>query len=464
MLKEMMMRSRNSRIDIRNPKRLDRFRILSVALRISLLLCPALMATPASAQDVVWGKKKCPPPCPPSATPTPSEKPPLEIPPEQPPSVAEPPTEPMLSAERAGAFGSEMVALAAPNMIGDFLAPSCGMRTVTTFIQTPPTVVPGTPGTPGTPGIPGLGFPPEGGGVQVIRQPVPGTPATPGTPGFTIPGTLTPITATFFVPSESHSFKVADNESAIPQDRLIGAFNFYNFVEGQANARMGANVGNVNFYREIVGFEKTFFDGYASIGMRLPFDLLDVGGINQQSADAGDLSIIFKGVFLWDRDAGYIISGGLGITVPTGPVALGGAGFALDTFHSTLLQPWVGMEWVRGNFFIQGFSAIDVPIDPNDVTFFFNDLGVGYYVFRDRSESGFITGFAPTIEVHVNTPLNHREPSADCLVGLPDWVDLTGGFTVEFNRRSTLAVGVAAPVTGPKPYAMEAITQLNIRF
>ncbi len=111
---------------------------------------------------------------------------------------------------------------------------------------------------------------------------------------------------------------------------------------------------------------------------------------------------------------------------------------------------------------MQGFSAIDVPTDPNDVTFYFNDLGVGYFFFR--SQEGFITGLAPTIEAHVNTPLNHRHPSNDCVVGLPDWVDITSGFTVEFNRRATLAVGISAPVTGPKPYALEAITHLNILF
>lgn len=421
-------------------------------------ICLALIAVPARAQDVAWGRKNCPP-CPPS-----EEKPALDLRPEQPPSTTQPPSEPLLSPERAGAFEGETVALAAPNMIGDFLAPSCTMRTVTVFVQGSPTVVPGTPGTPSTPGTAGLGFiNTDTGQVVVIQQPVPGTPATPGTPGFTIPGTPVAVTRTFFVPSETHSFKIGDNESARPQDRLIGSFNFFNFVLGQDNAKIGANVGNVNFYRETVGFEKTFFGGYASIGMRLPFDLLDVGGIHMDSADAGDLSIIFKAILMQDSERRYLISGGLGVTVPTGPMALGGSGFAVDVFNSTLLQPFLGFLWTRDNLFVQGFWSMDIPTDPNDVIFMFNDWGVGYFVFRNRPE-GFVTALAPTMEVHVNDPLNHRHPSADCTTGLPDWVDITGGITVEFNRRSTLAVGVAAPVTGPKPYAVEAITHLNIRF
>jgi hypothetical protein len=384
--------------------------------------------------------------------------------PKEPPS--QPPTEPLLPPERAAAFEGESVALAAPNMIGDLLAPSCGMRTVTYFVQGPAIFVPGTPGTPGTPGIPGLGFPNPSapGGVTIIRPPVAGTPATPGTPGFTIPANPVPVTTTIFVPSESHSFKIADNESARPQDRLINTFNFFNFVEGQNNARIGSTVGTVNFYREIIGFEKTFFDGYASIGMRLPFDLLDLNGINMTSADAGDLSIILKGILFQDTEMNYLISGGLVVTVPTGPVALAGPGFALDVFHNTQLQPFLGFLWTRDNFFLQGFLSVDVPTDSNDVTFMFNDWGVGYFVYRDRDNDRFLTGVAPTVEVHVNDPLNHRNPSNDCLFGLPDWVDITGGITFEFNRRSTLAIGVSAPVTGPKPYAMEAISQLNIRF
>ncbi len=442
----------------------------AIGLALAGAMCLALIVVPARAQDVVWGRKSCPP-CPPCLPP--AEKPALDV--TQPtPSPAQPPTQPLLTPERAAAFEGETVALAAPTMIGDLLAPSCGMRSVTTFVQGPSIFVPGTPGTPAVQGIPGVAIvnPSTGQITQITTQPTPGTPATPGTPGFTIPSAPVPVTTTIFVPSESHSFKIADNESPRPQDRVINTFNFFNFVEGQANARIGANVGNVNFYREIIGFEKTFFDGYASIGMRLPFDLLDIGGnTNMDSADVGDLSIIFKAILFEDRQMNYLFSGGLVVTVPTGPTALGGPGFTLDTFNSTLLQPFIGFLWTPGNFYLHGFSSIDVPTDPNDVTFLFNDLGIGYFVFRNGggepdgvSLRSFITAIAPTIEVHVNDPLNHRHPSADCILGLPDWVDITGGVTFEFNRRASLAIGVSAPVTGPKPYALEAISHLNIRF
>src|SRR5713101_3858213 len=74
----------------------------------------------AWGQDLAWGRRSCPP----IQCPAPEEKPkeaPLQIPLPA-PSPETPPSEPLLSAERAGAFGGETVALAAPNMLGDFLS------------------------------------------------------------------------------------------------------------------------------------------------------------------------------------------------------------------------------------------------------------------------------------------------------------------------------------------------------
>ena len=67
----------------------------------------------------------------------------------------------------------------------------------------------------------------------------------------------------------------------------------------------------------------------------------------------------------------------------------------------------------------------------------YNDLGVGYYVFRSRDSRDWLTGMAPTFELHVNNPLNHRDPfNRFDLAGSPDSVDLTFGlnFGIEFGR------------------------------
>ena len=84
---------------------------------------------------------------------------------------------------------------------------------------------------------------------------------------------------------------------------------------------------------------------------------------------------------------------------------------------------------------------------------------------RSQAFGRLLTAIVPTFEVHVNTPLNHRgafslgDPAAT-----PDVVDLTTGTIFELNRRSTLSVGLVTPVTGPKPFNLEALVQFNLSF
>src|SRR5262249_28822403 len=56
------------------------------------------------------------------------------------------------------------------------------------------------------------------------------------------------------------AFKIADNESPRPVDRLFATYNYYNNVN---------TFGGRDFdvHREVFGFEKTFLDGNASFGM-----------------------------------------------------------------------------------------------------------------------------------------------------------------------------------------------------
>jgi hypothetical protein len=409
----------------------------------------------AYGQDLAWGRRSCPP----VQCPVPETQPKegaLILPPTPSPGVETPPSEPLLSAERSGAFGGETVALATPNMLGDFLAPSCATRTVQVPGQF--TVIPGTPGSPGTAPIPPV-LDRQG---NVLIPGIPGTPAIPGTPP-----TFIPVFASFVVPSASHEFKIADNENPRPQDRVFTSFNFYNNVDGIANSRLGSDIGTTNVYRQVIGFEKTFLGGNASIGMRLPFNLVDAPnagtpGLAGTWGDIGDLTIILKALLWEDREIGWLFSAGVAVTVPTGPDSFAGVDNVVGAFHNTLIEPYIGYLWNVNNLFVQGFSSIDIPTDSNDVTFMFNDIGIGYFLLRGRGQGRWITGLAPTFEVHVNTPLNHR--SGMCGINIPDWVDLTEGVTVEFNSRATLAVGVSTPVTGLRPYDFEVLAHFNIRF
>src|SRR5262249_41978556 len=121
----------------------------------------------------------------------------------------------------------------------------------------------------------------------------------------------------------------------------------------------------------------------------------------------------------------------------------------------------VGYLWSPGQFYLEGFSSVAVPTDSRDVTLLFNDIGIGYVLYRGPAGQ-LISGVAPTFEAHVSTPLNN--PGAGALVTLPDLVVLTEGGHRDLSGTSRLTVGVAEPVTGPRVFDVEAIVQFNWRF
>lgn len=279
---------------------------------------------------------------------------------------------------------------------------------------------------------------------------------TVGTVSNTAAGFFRSNTITARVPAAGRgAFKIADNESPRPTDRVFVTYTFYNDVNRSINP---AGVPSFDLHRELIGFEKTFLDGNASIGVRLPF--VQLGGDQAiEDSQVGDLSIIFKYALLNDRQTGNVISGGLVLTVPTGEeTSIPGQ----SDLHPTLFQPWGGLILNAGGLYFHGFTSIVVPTDSRDVTILFNDYGVGFWAWRGGHDS-FLAGIVPTLEGHVNTPLNHRG-ATNSPVGFPDLFDLTGGANVVFHNGSTLGVGVAVPLTGPRPFDVEAICSLNIRF
>jgi len=244
----------------------------------------------------------------------------------------------------------------------------------------------------------------------------------------------------------TNPFKIAENESPRPINRVFLTYNYFNDVT------LGHPIPDLqtDLHREVIGFEKTFLNGDASVGLRLPFFQVHASDPTGSENDSslGDLNLIFKYAFINDRTNGNIFSAGLSITLPT---ASG------DTeFRDGKLQPYIGGIYNMGNFYIHGFSSVAVPTDSDDTTMLFNDLGIGYFVYQNPT--AFISKVVPTFEVHINTPLNHRDEP------VPNIVDLTQGLHFEFNGQAWITVGVVEPVTSPKPFEIEGIAQFNFRF
>ncbi len=263
------------------------------------------------------------------------------------------------------------------------------------------------------------------------------------------------------------SLKIADNQSPRPQDRFFFSFNYFDDVNKSLNERVGSPVSNLRIFHYLLGFEKTFLDRNASIGVRLPINVLTlnstVKGLPHNSSALGNLSVFGKYI-LAQNDNGDLFSVGLNLNLPTGPKAFAGNNFYTN-LNTTDIQPFVGFIKYYGDLYFQGFSSINVPLDRRGATLWFNDLAVGYFLKRSLPEEDeFISAIAPTFEAHLTTPLNHRGFDINDVASTADTLDLTFGLNTEIRNRSIVTVGYATPVTGPRPFSGELIVQLNVRF
>ena len=346
----------------------------------------------------------------------------------------------------------------------------------------------GSGSAPGGMGMPGGGFGTLAGtsvgatpqmlgdqGANVTIRQTTGTPAAPGLPQpfppAKFPKPPNPSLASSLVPSV-RGFKIAENQSPLPQDRFFFSYNYFSNLNAALNRRFDAPVDHLRVYREIFGVEKTFDQGRGSVGMILPIQTLSANSTVRgsfakpggTSTALGDLSLFTKYVLKYDPATGSLISAGLVVTPPTGPNHFAGATY-LQTVHATSVQPFLGYILRRERFYLHGFAAMDTPSSVRDVTMVYNDLGIGYFVYRNADPTRFLTAIAPTFEVHVNTPLTHRDPfNSKDPTGTPDVVNLTYGLNLEFHKRSVLTVGFVTPVTGPLPFDYEFLLLFNVFF
>jgi hypothetical protein len=264
------------------------------------------------------------------------------------------------------------------------------------------------------------------------------------------------------------SFKFADNQTPMPVDRLTYSFNFFDYVNQAVNSQLGVPLHRIQAYRSVFGFEKTFLDQRASFGMRLPLNTLTadspIPNLGRTSTAVGDLTAYFKYALWIDRPRGRVVSAGLAVTMPTGPGTFGGANY-LRGLHYTGIQPYIGEQWTWRDWYLINFSSIDISTNSRDVTIFYKDIAIGYFLYRNGNPSGWIRSVAPTFETHINTPFNHNHPfSRRDLAATCEVVDLTEGLNVFLRGNSVLSFGIVEPVTGPRPFSLEALLLFNKFF
>ena len=451
-----------------------------MALRVHLDLLQVAQADPAPPPT----RKMPGQPMPGQPMPkTPDSKIPDAVGPKAPEAVVPPqanPDAPNFQPLTSSALGDSQVALSAPNIMGDF----AGYRAFKTVF------VPVTAFTTVTQTQ--LKVDTFSAGTVITSTNLLSTVVTPSK-------LLVPVSVQVPVVSRAGSgFKLADDESPIPTDRVFFSYNYFDGLRGQSGsigsfpptivvgastttfptvgpasttttpitttttqfAQQTSGVPQVDLHREIFGFEKTFLDGNASIEVRIPIyqsmnESIANGGFAGDSF--GDVTTVFKYALVNQRDR--VFSVGLATTFPTGQSIPTDDG----SIRAVLFQPFVGFYRGYGDFFIQGFTSLVASTSSQDPTLIFNDYAVGYTVYRG-SEGQLLRSVSPVLEVHVTTPLDSHSDDDSGGLFVTDIVSFTAGVHFGIGGNSTLSLGCNVPVTGPKPYDVEGIVQLNYRF
>jgi hypothetical protein len=328
--------------------------------------------------------------------------------------------------------------------------------------------------------------------------------ATPGTTVI-VPGTST---ANVFNPIFTNgAFKIGDNESPQPQDRIFVNYNYlYNVAPGNLRAAritdtdtrpsaalptfVGINgslvpipttaqgyvvihpgtkavvapldLPRVNANEEVFGVEKVLPATNASLGVRIPV-IQPEGDAN--TSTFGDVTVILKVAVCEDKCTGDVLSTGVAVTIPTGHSIFTTNG----DVHSTLLQPFVGFYKKFDDLYVQGFSAVMFPSKGRDASLLFEDLAIGWYMWR--SSAFVVNSIIPTVEAHYTYALEHRvdgNPVVDnpltVNVIAVDLLNLTAGVHIGLGDRALVTFGAFTPVTGPRPFDLGALAQVNLRF
>jgi len=236
--------------------------------------------------------------------------------------------------------------------------------------------------------------------------------------------------------------KISENDSPIPRDRIFFSYNHFQNViqlsETPSNPPGPPLMRQEPIDRYTMGFEKTFFDGWTSVEVRMPLQgqidsQLQTVGLNSNSV--GNLTVVLKSLLYMNYSTA--VGAGMAIETPTGGdtfVRLSTANLQFQNQAPHLL-PYIGFVWSPGDprwgwgsgLFLSGFAQLDINgssntidvLGPNhsaigtlgkltDQNLGFLDIAAGYWVYRDP-DAPRLTGIAAVTELHYTTTLQNAD-------------------------------------------------------
>lgn len=289
---------------------------------------------------------------------------------------------------------------------------------------------------------------------------------------------------------------VSDFNKALPVDRVFFNYNhFHNALRRSYITETSTGIFANGDYRSIdrytFGFEKTFFDGQSSLEVRLPLlgnssfsttpDPLTPDATTSVSTGAiGNVSLILKQLLYADDNGSF--AAGLGIETPTGDDTQARANAARYTVENDAvhLHPWIGfLSHPGGEFFMNGFVHLDVPLNGNDLrrtgvggapltsgpigefneqTVLRLDLSGGVWLIGPY-DTGNFRSLAGIVELHYATALNDtdRVTAVDGTTTAVvfnrrnrfDVLNLTAGLQGQFFDGTFIRVAASAPLRQP---------------
>jgi hypothetical protein len=277
-------------------------------------------------------------------------------------------------------------------------------------------------------------------------------------------------------------FKISDNTSPIPRDRLYFTYNHFH------NALFTTDGRQIDLNRYTFGGEKTFWDRLASVDFRLPVagglasDQFQDGIDNDEDTVFGNATIVPKAIIA----AGdiWLMSVGLGINLPTaddGSLRLPNGELITVENEAVHLLPFLGFYASPNDaLYAIGYLQLDFDTSGNSVTrsapnlpslhgvlqdptLLHADVAFGYWIYRN--EGSRLTGIAPQLEFHYTTTVQDSDV-ANGVVPVTsrfDLLTLTAGVNVQLYR-SFLTLGCAVPLRGgdrhPEEHQYDAEAQV----
>ena len=288
----------------------------------------------------------------------------------------------------------------------------------------------------------------------------------------------------------SQRVKISENNSPIPRDRVFVAFNQFNnaipIVQGTDTTAMDVS-------RYTPGFEKTFWNGQASIELRTPVAYTQNANVFLQGdgpskrTEFGNLSVALK--FLLLRTDNVAVAAGTGLNLPTAAttqVFLSDQPALTVKNQSTHLLPYIGAFWAMSErSYVQAFLQVDVDANGNavslptgkltgvinDQTLLYADVALGYWLYLNP-EARVLTGIIPTIEFHYTTAMQNADfvaqaPGSQLSLGSTinrfDVTNVTGGTHFRFGPLSFLTVAGVFPL-GSRPDQRQFDSEIVVQF